>query len=211
MEKVAGVMRAYASRTATRKTLAAMRSAGWRVLQVAGDERKCEGFPYALDNGAWGCHLRGEPFNVEAFETALHKMGRGADWITLPDIVAGGLPSLRFSLSWLDRVSAFAPPLLAVQDGIDPGDVRHLIGPEIGIFLGGTTDWKLQTMRAWGQLAQEQGAYFHVARVNSVKRINLCMDAGAHSFDGTSVTRFGKTLRNLDLGRRQGHLFGGAL
>ena len=108
-------------------------------------------------------------------------------------------------------MSSFAPPLLAVQDGIDPCDVRRIVGPEVGIFLGGTTDWKLRTMRAWGQLAQDRGAYFHVARVNSVKRINLCMDAGAHSFDGTSVTRFGKTLRNLDLGRRQGHLFGGGL
>ncbi len=202
------MMRAYASRTATRATLAAMREAGWRILQVAGDERKCGEMPYALDNGAWGCHLRGEPFNTQAFEAALRKMGRGADWITVPDIVAGGLSSLRFSLSWLDQVAAFGPPLLAVQDGIEPGDVQHLIGPKVGIFLGGTTDWKLQTMRAWGKLAQKQRAYFHVARVNSVKRINLCMDAGAHSFDGTSVTRFGKTLRRLDLGRRQQHLFG---
>ena len=204
-------MRASASRTGTRTTIAAMRAAGWRVLVVAGAVLRSEGLPYALDNGAWSCYQRGEPFDVGAFEAALSKMGRGADWITVPDIVAGGRSSLRFSLSWLDRVSSFAPPLLAGQDGIDPCDVRRIVGPEVGIFLGGTTDWKLRTMRAWGQLAQDRGAYFHVARVNSVKRINLCMDAGAHSFDGTSVTRFGKTLRNLDLGRRQGHLFGGGL
>ena len=206
--KAPGVIQAYASRTGTRTTIAAMRRAGWRVLVVAGAVLRNEGLPYALDNGAWSCYQRGVSFDTVAFETALDKLGRGADWITVPDIVAGGLRSLRFSESWLARVSDYAPPLLAVQDGITPADVRGLVGKEVGIFLGGTTEWKLETMRAWGELAAERGAYFHIARVNSVKRINKCVAAGGHSFDGTSVTRFGKTLRKLDLGRRQGYLFG---
>jgi hypothetical protein len=202
------MMRAYASRTGTRSTLAAMKNCGWRVLVVAGSALRPEGLPYALDNGAWSCFLRGTEFNPAAFNKALEAVGSEADWIVLPDIVSGGFKSLDLSLNWLDRVAHFGLPLLPVQDGIGPADVRQLIGPGLGIFLGGTTSYKLSSMRQWGQLAADVGAYFHVARVNSKKRINLCQDAGAHSFDGTSVSRFGKTLRQLDLARRQQSLFG---
>ncbi len=167
--------------------------------------------PYALDNGAWGCHQRGVPFDEEGFLRLLDLYGKNADWIVVPDIVAGGLASLDFSLGWVDRVRAVGSPLLAVQDGMVPDDVRHMVGPEFGLFLGGSTDWKLGTMRAWGDLAAERHAYFHVARVNSVKRIVLCQDAGAHSYDGTSVTRFSVNIRKLDNARRQGHLFSGTL
>jgi hypothetical protein len=163
---------------------------------------------YALDNGAWSCHLQGHPFHSSKFNRALEAVGSGADWIVLPDIVGGGLKSLELSLGWLDRVSYFGLPLLAVQDGMRVRDVAPLVGAGLGIFLGGSTDWKLGTMRQWGTLAREKNAYFHVARVNSKKRIDLCQDAGAHSFDGTSVSRFGKTLRPLDLARRQLSLFG---
>lgn len=200
-------MIAYASRTGTRRNLAALRKAGWRLLVVAGAVLRHEGFPYALDNGAWSCHQRGEPFDSSAFEFALGKMGAGADWIVVPDIVAGGLPSLEFSLGWVERVRAVGPALLAVQDGMAPDDVRGFVGPRLGLFLGGSTEWKLETMRLWGRLALDLGAYFHVARVNTVKRIVLCQDAGAHSFDGTSVTRYACNLPRLDQARRQGHMF----
>ena len=42
-----------------------------------------------------------------------------------------------------------------------------------------------------------------------MRRIRLCQDAGADSFDGTSPVLFPKTLGKLDRERRQGHLFGG--
>ena len=174
---------------------------------MAGAVLRTEGFQYALDNGAWSCHIRKVPFDQCAFETALEKLGRGADWVVLPDIVAGGIKSLDFSLSWVDRVRPMAPVLLPVQDGMSVEDVSGLVGPDMGVFLGGTTEWKLSTMRAWGALAAKTGAYFHVARVNTAKRIRLCQDAQASSFDGTSVTRFAKTLPLLDNERRQGHLF----
>lgn len=200
-------MIAYASRTGTKSTLEKMRASGWRILIVAGAALRPEGMRYALDNGAWSCHLQGEAFHSTKFNQALEAVGSGADWIVLPDIVGGGLKSLELSLGWLDRVASFGLPLLAVQDGMKLGDVAPLVGAGLGIFLGGSTDWKLGTMREWGTLAREKNAYFHVARVNSAKRIVLCCDAGADSFDGTSVTRFGCTHRLLDLALRQGYLF----
>lgn len=53
-------------------------------------------------------------------------------------------------------------------------------------------------MEAWGVLARRRNCYFHVGRVNSARRIATCSAAGASSFDGTSVTRFAKTLPRLD-------------
>jgi len=206
------MMRAYASRTGTKRNLEAMGRAGWRLIcepsQLVRYGKGQPPLPYALDNGAWGCHQRGVPFDEAAFITLLEQHGDEADWIVLPDIVAGGLASLRFSERWADRVSSYGPVLLAVQDGMEPADVAGSVGPDLGLFLGGSTEWKLQTMRSWGELARDAEAYFHVARVNSVKRIRLCQGAMAHSFDGTSVTRFACNIHKLDSARRQESLFG---
>lgn len=196
----APAMTAYASRTGTRTTLAAMREAGWRLLVSAAGALRTEGFErYALDNGAWSAFQQQTKFDETAFGRALEKVGEKADWVVLPDIVAGGMESLDFSLQWLERLQGFPQTLLlAVQDGMTPDDVRDLLSPAVGIFLGGSTEWKLQTMEAWGVLARRRNCYFHVGRVNSARRIAMCSAAGASSFDGTSVTRFANTLPRLD-------------
>lgn len=198
----------YASRTGTRRNLDALRRAGWQLMVSAKGPLRPERFRYALDNGAWTAFQRGEPFDVPAFEKAVALLGPGADWIVLPDIVAGGLASLRFSLDWLDtlrnrRALAGAQYLLAVQNGMTPRDIAPLVGPEIGIFVGGDTPWKLATMAAWARLAHERGAICHVGRVNTARRIRLCAAAGAASFDGSGVSRFASALPRLDLARRQ--------
>lgn len=196
----APAMTAYASRTGTRTTLAAMREAGWRLLISAAGALRTEGFErYALDNGAWSSFQQQTKFDEAAFGRALEKVGERAEWVVLPDIVAGGMESLDFSLQWLARLQGFPQTLLlAVQDGMTPDDVRDLLSPAVGIFLGGSTEWKLQTMEAWGVLARRRNCYFHVGRVNSARRIAMCSAAGASSFDGTSVTRFANTLPRLD-------------
>jgi len=150
---------------------------------------------------------RGEPFDVSAFEKAVALLGASADWIVLPDIVAGGLASLRFSLDWLDALRNRpelhgAQYLLAVQNGMEPRDIVPLVGPESGIFVGGDTAWKLATMRTWARLAHEHGAICHVGRVNTVRRIRLCAAVGADSFDGSGASRFASALPPLDLARR---------
>lgn len=193
----------YASRTGTKRNLDALRAAGWRLLVSAAGVLRTEGFGYALDNGAWSAHQRGEPFDVPAFERAYSALGPGADWVVLPDIVAGGLRSLTLSLDWLPRLIDARRLLIAVQDGMSPDHVRAHLSDRVGIFLGGMTEWKLATMRAWGELARAVGCYFHVGRVNTVRRIRRCVEAGADSFDGTSATKFSCTLPRLDRARRQ--------
>ena len=195
---------AYASRTGTKTTIAALRKAKWRLLVSATGVQNNEGMQYALDNGAWTAHQQKRPFDTALFTKALHKLGANADWTVLPDIVAGGMKSLDMSLGWLRTVLSASPmALLAVQDGMEPGDVANVLGPRVGIFVGGSTEWKLSTMPVWGALARDVGCWCHVGRVNSRKRIKLCYEAGATSFDGTSVTKFAKTLVPLDAARRE--------
>jgi hypothetical protein len=197
-------MIAYASRTGTRRNLAALRERGWRLLVSATGVQRHEGFPYALDNGAWHAFQQGRPFDEVLFLRALRKLGAEADWTVLPDIVAGGAPSLELSLRWMREVLDSSPmALLAVQDGMAIEDIRPLVGARVGIFVGGSTIWKLETMGDWSALARECGAWLHVARVNTVARISACAAIGASSFDGSSASRYAVELPKLDNALRQ--------
>ena len=200
-------MIAYASRTGTRRNLRALDAAGWRLLVSARGVLRTEGFRYALDNGAWTAHQRGEDFDEEAFTKAVDLLGDGADWTVLPDIVGAGHRSLAYSLSWLPRLAPLPGRLLiAVQDGLESEDVRPYLSDRVGIAVGGSTDWKIRTIPIWGRLAHDAGCWLHVLRVNSIRRLNLCRDARADSFDGSGPSRFEKHLQRMERGRRQLHL-----
>jgi hypothetical protein len=198
----------YATRTGTRRNLAALSGAGWRLLLTPSANALPPGFRYALDNGAWSAFQQQRGFDADAFRRLVDRFGPGADWIAVPDIVAAGMRSLAFSLSWVDALAGTAPLLIPVQDGMDVGILDHLPAAITGVFLGGSTEWKLATMGAWGAACRARGLYFHVARVNTMRRIYRCAAAGAQSFDGTSASRYAVTLPKLDEARRQGALVG---
>lgn len=181
----------YATTTNTRRNLAELRRWGWRLLLSPVGSFNAHGFGYALDNGAWSAYQQGTPWDAARFVRLLEVRGADADWVVAPDIVCGGAASLALSLEWLPRVLAVAPrALLAVQNGMDVDQVRPHLGPRVGVFVGGDTEWKLSTISAWAELCRQTGAWCHVGRVNTQKRISRCASAGVHSFDGTKATRF---------------------
>lgn len=199
-------MQAYATTTRTRRNIDAMRDAGWRLL-LTPDISDDWGMGYAIDNGAYGCFLRGAPFNADRFRRLLSAYGERADWCVVPDIVSAGNESLDFSLEWLPEcLSVSRRVLLAVQDGMSAQDILPHVSDRVGIFVGGSTDWKLKTIPLWGGVAKSARCYLHVGRVNSQRRIRYCAGVGADSFDGTSVTRYSVELPKLDFTTRQGHL-----
>jgi hypothetical protein len=152
-----------------------------------------------------------QPFDETAFLVALDKLGEGADWIVLPDIAAGGLASLEFSLRWKERLQGMPTRMLiAVQNRMQIDDVASLLSPAVGIFIGGTTEWKEATAQAWGSLARRRHCHLHVGRVNSARRIRICAAAGADSFDGSGVSRYAKSLPRLDRATRQADMFAAA-
>lgn len=115
--------------------------------------------------------------------------GMAQTFVVAPDIVAGGVESLRLTESWMHKL-AHLPVLVAVQDGISHADVAPWLSERVGLFVGGSTAWKLQTMPGWCALARSRGAWCHVGRVNSALRMRLCLAAGARSFDGSGASRF---------------------
>lgn len=200
-------MLAYASRTGTKRNLEALRRHDWRLIVSAKGVLRTEGFRYALDNGAWTAYSNGEAFDERAFLIALRKLGSDSDWTVIPDIVAGGHASLDLSLRWMRTVLDEAPrALIAVQDGMKPNDIREFLGARVGIFIGGSTEWKLMTLASWCDLARLRNCWVHVGRVNTIHRIRQCGASGATSFDGTSASRFAQNVPKLDAARRQGSL-----
>lgn len=164
-----------------------------------------EGFPYALDNGAWTAFQLGKAFDAEAFKRALDAMGECADFIVLPDIVSGGLQSLEFSLSWVSRVRSYGRPLmLPVQDGMTVEMVDPELNEDMGIFIGGSTEFKEATMYDWTDFAHCFGHSVHVGRVNSQRRLKMCQQIGVDSFDGSGPSRFLKHAKVMDRAFRQG-------
>ena len=185
----------YASRTGTRANLDALRAAGWRLLFTPSEPRTPPaGWGYALDNGAWTAHTRGVPFDGDAFARAVDRIGNGADWIVIPDCVADRDRSLAM---------AVAPLMLAIQDGMSREDVAPYLAQGVGLFLGGSTAYKLASCRAWGAVAREACVSFHVARVNSARRAARAREAGATSIDGSGPSRFKDALRRIERGVRQ--------
>jgi len=201
-------LQAYASRTGTRRNLAAMRAVDWRLILSPAGVLRTEGMKFSLDNGAWSCFQQGRAFDDRAFMLAVEKVGEEADWIVLPDIVMGGKRSLDLSLAWLERLRGLPTPvLIAVQNGVHPDDVRSFLSPSVGIFVGGDTGWKEGTAIEWGTVARKRNCYLHVGRVNSARRIAICAAAGANSYDGSSASRFACTVPQLDKATRQPDLF----
>jgi hypothetical protein len=162
-----------------------------------------EGFAYALDNGAWTAFQRGEAFDVPAFERALGMFGANADFVVVPDVVADSTASLALSREWLPRLAGVRLALVPVQDGMTFESVEDLLSERVGVFMGGSTEWKLANLVRWGRWCRARGVYYPVGRVNTARRIARCAEASADSFDGSSVSRFVVNLPRLERARCQ--------
>jgi hypothetical protein len=189
----------FSTGTGTRRNLAAMREGGWGLLLTPDRPEFRPGFAaVAIDNGAWGAHQRGVPWEPRKWQALCECHGSIAAWTVLPDVVMGGLRSLDLSLSWSEWALARVPKvLIAVQNGLTSCDVAPHLSGRVGIFVGGDTAWKEASMPEWGRLAKAKQCWLHVGRVNSKRRIRLCAMAGADSVDGTSGARFADSIPRL--------------
>lgn len=172
--------------------------AAMRALREAGigeitqpDEYPPRRSPWMLDNGAWKASRAGQRPDGERLASVLRE-AIAADRIPLgvavPDLVAGGRASLAFSLAWLDTYgSEFAGQrwYLAVQDGMIEDDVAPHLSTVHGLFVDGSTGWKLATGGAWSRLAKSHGKACHVGRAGSVKRLRWAREIGATSADSS--------------------------
>lgn len=191
---------AYTSRSGTKKTLDILRQYNWRLVVSACGKLFPYDFNYIVDNGAWTAHQQNKPFDHKAFERAVWSMSDKADFTVVPDVVGDAKASLRLTSHYLPLLDRYKLAI-AVQNGMTSDDVAPWLGPNCGLFLGGTTEWKLETMAYWGLVAKDRNCHYHVARVNSPKRIKLARKAGAHSFDGSGPILFPDRIPQLDAAR----------
>ncbi len=199
----------YASRTGKGRNLEGLRNSphGWRLMLSPEGALRTEGFAnYALDNGAYTAHTQKRPWSEPKFIKALERFGSDADFVVVPDVVLGGLESLDLSLSWLPRVSAVARvSLIAVQNGMTAAHLSGILSPSVGVFVGGNDEWKEETAEDWAIAAHAAGAWCHVGRVNTQRRIRICQRAGVDSIDGSGVSKYGDHLPETGEGSTHPH------
>ena len=172
---------------------------------------------YAVDNGAYYCWTRKLEWDELKFRKMLDRVDtfdRRPDFGVVPDIVAGGMASLEFSLSWVGRLPAGYPWYLAVQDGMGEADVQPVLRQFGGIFVGGTSEWKMRSLPIWARAAKQNGKKLHVGRVNSLQRAFVVAQVfRADSFDGTNWNRLWNNVKkparvNLDSAQGSLDLYG---
>jgi hypothetical protein len=152
------------------------------------------GLPWAIDNGAFS------GFDPVAFRELV---GRAAGqprllWVVCPDVVGDARGTLALWGVWEGVLRAAGVPVAFV---LQDGQERYELPDAACYFIGGSTGWKLSETAA--DLAAEgkrRGAWVHMGRVNSLRRLSIAHDMGCDSVDGSGYSRFAAVARSK--GRR---------
>tara|TARA_R110000751_G_scaffold73541_2_gene148710 strand:- start:977 stop:1651 length:675 start_codon:yes stop_codon:yes gene_type:complete len=202
---------------------------GWRFLLSPASapsvskarEHLLYDYGYALDNGVYADWNKGRPFNEDRFLKLVEKWYHQADWIVIPDSVGNWTETLQMFQIWISRLMPYGRPLLMVaQDGCEENDfqtIRNIVNykSEIGIFIGGSTEFKMEYGGSIARICREAQRLCHVGRVNSAKRVRICDRWGVNSFDGSGMSMFSETARvvskEMKKIKEQPRLFGGKL
>lgn len=179
-------MNVYLGQTRARGWINTLESYGFGEMVCRG-ELPPRRHPWAYDNGAFKDWTAGAAFNEKRYLADLDCLHlvctTRPDFLIPPDRVGGGLDSLKFSLSWVERCKPYGPLYLAVQDGMTEADVDAVLEPFAGVFVGGTHPWKLRTARAWADFAHARGRKLHIGRVGTEKKVRWALRIGADSVD----------------------------
>lgn len=202
----------YVGQTRSRKLIAHLSDLGFGEMTVRG-ELPPRRTPWAFDNGVFKDWRASRDFDTAAYAVDLARLATmdAPHFIVTPDIVAGGMASLRRSLEWEPRLRGLAPLYLVVQDGMREEAVLDALEPFAGIFVGGTLPWKLHTGRAWVRLAHLMGRQCHIGRVGTAKRVLWAKRIEADSIDSCLPLWSTPQLRRFcgALGNSQVEMFGG--
>lgn len=141
---------------------------------------------YVLDNGRYAAAVAGRRWDEAAYlkwVTHCLRLARKPMFVTVPDVPWAAKATLDEWKRWHENIDVLMPqktkiPLAFVlQNGIDLDQV-----PERAdwLFVGGTDEWRYPRLREIVQI----GRPVHVGRINSVRRLRQCEEAGVLSVDG---------------------------
>lgn len=158
---------------------------GW-LLSPAGWRKPHRWITYALDNDRFAATVNARPWDEAAYMEMLAKaqtVTLPPLWVLVPDVPFNRDGTLAEWGKWAPILKAYGWRLaFAVQDGMTHADVPSDASV---IFVGGTTDWKLETILYWCAHNDD----VHVGRVNGYRMLWHCHDAGVKTCDGTGFFR----------------------
>jgi len=190
-----------------------VKNRGWARMWVYRKIRAQPGERWGFDNGVFKIWDKAGPMKETQFDERgyLSRLARARDvgrpyLAVTPDLPAAGLDSLDFSLRWRDRLSSDWPWYLAVQDGMTPKDVEPHIDGFAGIFVGGSTPFKL-TLPVWVDFAHRHKKRCHYARCTSPKRLHWARSLGCDSIDSSQPLWSWQALRAFEHASLQREMF----
>ena len=168
---------------AIRPELLEIPGVGFMQTPMMGNRYHGDGVLWAADNG---CFSKPDAFDLDEYLGWL-RARPGALFATAPDVVGDAAKTLERSLPILPLIREIGHRAAFVaQNGIEETEIPWSAFD--CFFLGGDDDFKLSELAAELSLeARARGKWVHWGRVNSLKRLRLARDAGAHSADGTFV------------------------
>lgn len=158
-------------------------------------------FPYALDNGAFSCwNPEDNTFDDDKWqttETAWKQLlfwaqvaGQRPLWAIVPDRPGNWDETcLKWSVFAGIVEQSGIPLAVAVQDGATPNSVRALSPAPQVIAVGGSTDWKWETVAMWAK----EFPRVHLLRCNSPAKLDVLQKLKVESCDGTGWNRGDRT------------------
>lgn len=190
-------MKIYLTNTGTLKHIEIMISSNHTVgnMLLANNFRVPKsGVDWALDNGAYHAYLNKESFDEISFRRTINRIDEfpKPDFIVVPDIVAGGMNSLDFSLQWLKELPDKYDYFIPVQDGMDVEVVKEISDKCVGIFIGGTMAWKFRVGREFADMGKRLGLAVHIGRIGTYSNLIWANSIGASSVDSCNFNRNGK-------------------
>lgn len=158
--------------------------------------RKKQIVNWFLDNGAYKAFTSNTPLNEGLFYDVIERCitdNNIPDFIVIPDIVSGGIKSLEYSITHIPTLECYDIPLyLALQDGITSSDVASVLYHHnviSGLFIGGSKEWKMNTMGFWKKTFNLP---VHVGRIGTIKDYKKCFFSRIDSVDGSNPSRNNK-------------------
>lgn len=142
------------------------------------------GLPWAADNAAFS------GFDERAFLAMLDRIKGvpGCLWVCCPDVVCDARATLEQFARWesVMRDRGGQPVALVAQNGLTVDAVPW--GRIACLFIGGDNGFKDGADgRRLARAAKDRGKLVHVGRVNTRRRVELCVAMGADTVDGTGV------------------------
>jgi len=143
------------------------------------------GTPFGIDNGAFS------KFNGGGFLRLLARNKSNREhclFVAAPDVVGSARRTLECFDRWYPKLHGW-PVALVAQDGIEdlpiPWDVLS------AVFIGGSTAFKLsKAAESVVRAALVMDKHIHIGRVNTPDRYDYFAAMGAHSCDGTGVSKY---------------------